>query len=352
MYLTARLNKPLIRAKAVLCVVFAIALIGAPKIAVEGISGGLRLCYGALIPSLFPFLFIVDYLCCMISAAGSKKKWTGIAAAVVFGIVGGYPMGAKALGDVCLRGEISAKKAAALLCGCVNAGPAYLISAVGLGLFGSFRAGMILFAAVTAASLVCLILGLILVKDTDRPASTPTARDIVRVQASFMKSMSYALNATLSLCAYVTFFSCIGAYANRALLLFSDSKIIAWAVGCILEVCIGSAAAAHIGSVRGLVLAAVSASVCGTSVILQLMSFTSSAKISLKYFLLSRPVHAAVSAGFIYILVPLFPSLSDVFASRAVHKLYSLSPLFSVFFMMTAAIFVFSDKKKIVDSGQ
>lgn len=350
MYIIADLKKSTRRIAAILCIVFAAALLANPKLAADGIKAGLLICYSSLIPSLFPFLFLVDYLFSLICAARNRKKWVGVMAAVIFGLCGGFPMGAKALSDLVKRREISANGASALLSGCVNAGPAYLISVVGAGLFRNVRAGLLLFAALSMASVVCGAISLAVSARTEGinktkiiPADSPPQEN-----PGFQSSIRNALNATLSFCAYVTLFSCIGAYLGAVLYRLSASPLISWLFIAFLEVSNGCAAAAGIGSVSGLLLAGAAVSLCGTSVLLQVRSLTASSGISLKYLLVSRPLHMALTLGFLYVFIPLFSSVTDVYAESIYYRIYSFSPIFSIFFILLALIFLLGDRENIV----
>ena len=66
---------------------------------------------------------------------------------MVAAIFGGYPAAAKCINDFVLEGKLETKTASKMLCYCVNAGPSFLIAAVGTGVFGSFKVGVLLFAA-------------------------------------------------------------------------------------------------------------------------------------------------------------------------------------------------------------
>lgn len=342
MYLIAQL-KNLFRYGAIaLCLIFAAALLLGPEYAAAGIRRGLSMCYTAVIPALFPFLFLVDYLFSYLCARNSTKKWIGIAAAIIFGLIGGFPMGTKALGDLVARGELGPKKASYLLAGCVNAGPAYLISAVGMGLFGSPRAGLLMLCALSVSSLICLAVALYAASKL--PETIRAFHPAKKSKPDFAGSLTYALKATLTFCAYVLLFACIGQYL-QVLLAPAGLPILNWSAAALLEVVSGCAAAAEIGSVPGFLLAGASVSLCGISVILQIRAIAQANGMTLRYFFLSRPLHLITTLVFLRLSVPLFPTLTDVYANTLAYRIYSLSPLFSLFFILVAVIFVLSNHK-------
>ena len=347
MYIIANCRKTSRRLMLVLCLILAAVLLAAPSVAAAGIKNGLLLCFNAIIPSLFPFLFIVDYIFAVISGSKSQRRWPRILAAVVFGICGGTPMGAKALAKLVGTDVLEPETASRLLAGSVNAGPAFLISAVGAGLFGNIRAGVILLAALTAASLGCTGLAVALPRRLSGGKKTHGQKKPAQfTPANFAASMSSALDSIMRLCAYIVFFCCVGAYIEAACQYLSLSPILSWAAKTVMDLAGACAAAAEIGSVAGLYLAAVSVSLCGISVLLQVGAIIKGTGITARYLFMFRPLHTALTLLFLRLLIPMFPDVSDVIASQAAYRIYSLSPVFSVFFVLTALIFVFGDRRK------
>ena len=66
------------------------------------------------------------------------------AAALVLGLIGGYPVGAKAAADLYRNGRCNESEARRLLGFCNNAGPSFLIGVVGAGIFQSAKLGLLL----------------------------------------------------------------------------------------------------------------------------------------------------------------------------------------------------------------
>ncbi len=148
---------------AALCALF--ALVSASPQVVQSASAGLRLCGELLVPSLFPF-FVVSLLLLRLGfpqALGRlldplTRRLFRIsgpgAAALLMGLCGGYPLGAASAAELAEQGQISPREAERLLGFCNNSGPAFLVGAIGAGVFGSVRAGLLLYAAhVLAAGL-------------------------------------------------------------------------------------------------------------------------------------------------------------------------------------------------------
>lgn len=145
-------------------------LIAFPQAAAEAARDGLLTCFQVIIPSLFPF-FVLASLCIALGLAGYMGQYLsplmrplfGVsgsgATALVLGLVGGYPLGAKAVASLYENGSCTEEEANRLLRFCNNSGPAFVVGAAGAGVFGSTILGLWLYAAhVVAAILTGLLL--------------------------------------------------------------------------------------------------------------------------------------------------------------------------------------------------
>lgn len=141
------------------------ALLAWPGAVATGVSRGLSICSSVIIPSLFPFLVLAGFLVRsgVSQSLGRRlekptRKLFGLpgccAAGILVGFIGGYPAGGVAVGQLVSQGDITPRQGRRMLRFCVNAGPAFVISAVGAGMLGSVRYGAVLFAAHIAASLL------------------------------------------------------------------------------------------------------------------------------------------------------------------------------------------------------
>ncbi|MEG2087693.1 MAG: sporulation protein, partial [Angelakisella sp.] len=139
--------KTLLTAAAV--VLLAWLLLSQNNAAAEGARRGLSLCGTVIIPSLFPFLVLAAalpnleaglLLCAPARLLGGLYAAPPrLAPALLMSWLGGYPAGAKVLAGQLDAGELSSQNVERALCFCVNSGPAFLVTVVGLGLFGDLR---------------------------------------------------------------------------------------------------------------------------------------------------------------------------------------------------------------------
>ena len=136
---------------ALLCATLALMLY--PQPSMEAAKSGLALCYNVIIPSLFPF-FVLSSLVVELGLAGYLGRLLeglmrplfhvsgACASAFALGFIGGYPVGAKTAISLYENGMCTKTEAERLLAFCNNSNPVFLISVLGVGVFGSVRAGV------------------------------------------------------------------------------------------------------------------------------------------------------------------------------------------------------------------
>ena len=194
------------------------ALTMASEGAVEGAKNALHTCAWVIIPCLFPFL-TVSLLINRLGLPlwlGSKLQGpmsllfgvSGTGAGVfILGILGGYPAGAAIIADLLERGDLEYEEAKKLLAFCNNSGPAFLIGAIGIGVFQSAAAGLLLYMVHILAA---VITGLFL-SGTEHP---PHKEDKVfiasaNLSAALPEAMGKAVPQILQICGYVVFFGAV-----------------------------------------------------------------------------------------------------------------------------------------------
>ena len=116
-------------------------------LAVQGVSRGLDICLHTVIPSLFMFMVIAEFLSLsdlsevlffpfrFISWAFRVPGET--ISVIILSLLGGYPTGAQMIANLVRQKKISPETGETLLCSSVNCSPSFLIGAVGIALFNS-----------------------------------------------------------------------------------------------------------------------------------------------------------------------------------------------------------------------
>ena len=180
----------------------------------------LALCVQVLLPSLFPFfvlssMFISTGVIQRLSPRLEKPfQWLfglpgSFGAALLLGAAGGYPVGAKTIATLYQQGQCSKRDAEKALRFCNNAGPAFLISAVGASLLQDPHAGLNLYAVHVLSA---LIIGFIYRKNTDHVKYHCITADHMRNTATislFLRAVTDAFSSFLNVSAFVLIFSVI-----------------------------------------------------------------------------------------------------------------------------------------------
>ena len=184
--------------------------------AAAGARQALSLCAATLIPSLFPFFVLANLLADMglpellgRSLGGAARRIFHVSGrgvqAFFLGISGGYPLGAATVAGLRQKKLISRQEAERLLPFCNNSGPAFILGAAG-GVFGSVRAGLMLYATHVAAALA---VGFLLRGPAPPPTDTPPAAPPSSFSRAFPAAVTRAVQSTLAVCGYVVLFSAL-----------------------------------------------------------------------------------------------------------------------------------------------
>ena len=146
-----------------------IVLIIISKDAKAGALDGIRLCEGTVIPSLLPILIICN-LITVSRAKNAIERFTGkifttvfgleksATAALLLGLIGGYPTGAVLAHSLYKSGEISGDTAKRLMRCCFCGGAGFIITAVGAACYKSVKAGIALFLSSVLSSFICALI--------------------------------------------------------------------------------------------------------------------------------------------------------------------------------------------------
>ncbi|HCC00679.1 MAG TPA: hypothetical protein DEP42_05630, partial [Ruminococcaceae bacterium] len=213
-------------------------LLFAPKAGLDGARNGLTLCAEVVIPTLFPFLVLSAFMI-KIGLADRFGRWLtpvtrflfhlpGAAApAIILGVLGGYPVGAKACADLVEQGSLNKEQGNRLLSFSINSSPAYIIGAVGTGLLESAEAGILLYAAHILSSLIIgIFLGRLHHTKKDATPPTPRLMNTTGIAGSLVSSVTGAASSMVGICAFVVFFSSISSLISFTGIVENTAQII------------------------------------------------------------------------------------------------------------------------------
>lgn len=304
---TIKLSRNILPIMAIIISIFCIFRM--PDEITKGVTDGLTICFNVILPSLFPFMVVATYIIKSGSLSFLYKLFYPLTRfilrlplctvpAVLMGLIGGFPVGAKMTSLLLESGQITENQAKRLCLFCVNGGPAFIITAVGVKMLGSNKAGIIIFASLCIAS---LILGFLASFFDDK--KTTEKRFENSMQSPFVAlsaSVTDGVQSILGICAWVILFSGITECVKS--LNISDNAYSAMV--SLLEVTKGCTLLA---GEMGIPVITAAIGFGGFCVHCQVFSYIKSIGLKYRYFFVGRVLCAAFSAVICHFALILFP---------------------------------------------
>lgn len=295
---------------------------------------GLLLWAFSVVPSLLPFFIATELLAYtpIVSVLGRllNRFMRPIfnvpgegAFALIMGIISGYPVGAKIVSNFKKQGICTSEECERLLSFTNNSGPLFIIGTVGVSLFSSSAIGLKLFLVHLFS---CLLVGFLFrwwkysknsFSNKRSSASTINYVGFNNLGTVLSASIQSAIHSVVVIGGFVVLFSVIVSMLNSSKILNIFCTFLNPCLN-ILKVPViysGSIITGIIEVTNGVKLAALDSSpfsiiICsfllgfgGISVLLQVLSITSEAKISIKPYILGKFLQACFSAIFMYLLL-------------------------------------------------
>lgn len=318
------------------------AWLAVPGTVADAAGEALGRCGAVVVPTLFPF-FVLSNLFVRRGHFRYAERLLqplmgplfglrgGAAGAVVLGAVGGYPVGAATVFRLYDRGRLDNQEAARALAFCNNAGPGFVLGVAGLGLFGSVRAGLLLWGVHLLSAVAA---GLLLPPAGRAPAVRlrPAAQDRTDDESfavSLVESVRDAAGTIVQVCAFLVFFAVVLRFVEA---LPVWDRLPAWARPLAVGSVELSTGVARLGLAD--VPDAARAAVCafllgwgGACVHCQVLSLRGQRPISMAYHtrgkllqgLLSAALVGLLAAGTVLPLVTLAAALAAIAALRKRH---------------------------------
>ena len=226
-------------------IIFLVVWLWSPQIAVEAAKNGLSLCGCVIIPSLFPFIVLSElfvrrgyhqYLTALLGPVLTKVFGLPShgAAALVMGMVGGYPVGASTGFSLYDDKKLTEEETGTLLCFCNNAGPAFILGVVGGVLLKSPKAALLLYITHLVSA---LLIGLVCVDQKKGGYIQNSSKDEPITEASrpfaidFTASVERAFQIALQICGFLVFFSVLISYLRASGAFAIPAKILNQTMG-------------------------------------------------------------------------------------------------------------------------
>lgn len=275
-------------------------LVGFPAESGAAAREALALVAGAVLPALFPFLVLSSLAVqCGLPAllarplARFMRPLFGVggagAGALLLGLLGGYPAGARTVAELFSRGEVERREAEQLLCFCNNTGPAFFLGMCA-EVFGSVRAGAYLYLVHVLSALAA---GILLRRGLPRARETRcTPARPLPLGAALPAAVQSALAASLSVGGYVVLFMVLLRLLARVLPLGGLPALARAGVFGFFEMTNGIAALT--ATREGFVLCAVLMNWGGLSVLAQTRAVLEGTGLSMRRGILGKAVQAAL----------------------------------------------------------
>lgn len=275
-----------------LAFVFIIILLICPLSTISGAKDGIVLTSSVIIPTLFPFTVATLYAIKInifsflkpiekffIKTLGQSTEMFSV---MLLSFIGGYPVGSKLINELYKQKKINKTQAHYMLCYCVNAGPAFVVSAVGTLILKSKSLGIALFVShIFSSLLICFFCSHIL---RNEPISINSLNEAENYKNAFGNSVSSAIDSIIKISAFVILFSAI----NEIFADLINNETIK-TIMLSLEV---TNAVAH---TENIYLIAFWLGFSGINIWCQIFSITTDCGVNMKLFVFSRLLHGTLN---------------------------------------------------------
>ena len=323
-----------------------------PVVVKDGVSGGLNICFNTIIPSLFPFITLSSYITKSNVFSPIYKVFEGSSrlffrqppcstSVMLLSMIGGYPVGIKMADELYKNQQLTKKQAQHLSLFCMNSGPAFVITVVGINMLNSTKAGIIMYISLCLSA---VIIGLVSSFFCHKEESFNKNKRNIPLESSLTACVSDSLQSTMNICAWVILFSAL-TNCIKILNLNDSAYIITSSILEITKGCLLLCGKATLPILTGLI------GFGGICVHCQVLTHIKNMEMKYRTFFLGRLIHGVLSSLISYILFLIFPVEIDVFSSfdkTDALRFSSSVPAFIVFIFMCIIMIFDIDRKKNV----
>lgn len=277
----------------------------------QSVSECLNICGNVIIPSLFPFM-VLSAFALNTGVFDNKNKLVDIVmkkvfrlpyvsfSAIVFGFIGGYPVGARIISELYENGKISSSDAKHLMSFCVNAGPAFVVSAVGEMILHSKKTGYIMLISCCVSSLIIGVL-YARVKRVKDELYIKQNNKAVSISDSLICAVGSSCKGIISVCGWILVFSALSGII-RTFVINEKTKLI---FDSLSEITTGLTSAVKIG---GIAFAAACIAFGGICIAFQLLPYIKKCEMKITEYLRFRIINAVLT----FFLTKIIMSFTDV----------------------------------------
>ena len=309
----------------ILCVLLLVLPLLFPGPCAEGVRRGLALAAGSALPALFPFFVAGELLTVSHADRALSRLLAPLlrriyalpqagAAPVVLGLTGGYPVGAAVCASLLREGRLSASDARreALFCSCAS--PGFCAALAGVTLFGSVRAGLLLYGIQAASALLS---GLFVSRETDFSETLPVSPELSSAKSfssAFCAAVRNSAEISLSVAAFLAAFSVVLELMKP---LFSRVPLLRL-LAPLLELTSGLDAVSALFLPKTVLFPLVSFALAfgGAAVLMQIQTaFSAESGAALPGLFRAKLRHGLLAAALAYAVCRLFPACMPVFGT-------------------------------------
>ena len=290
--------------------------------AISSMKNALALCAKTVIPSLFPFM-VASELIIKSGAASSfgrllapaLRRAFGVggagASAILLGVLCGFPIGARSAASLYKSGQIDRRELTKILCICNQPSSAFVVSAVGISLFGSRAFGMLLLATtLLSATVIGIALRFLIPNHSEPPNDFQEQNAPPLFVLSLSDAVVDAARSMLAVCAFVCFFSTlVGTLSSLPIFQSAPAPLVALTFG-FFEMTGGTQCAALCSpSLGARLLCAGIVGWSGLSVHFQVMCLCQNTPVSYRPYFAAKAMQGALNVMLLFVALRLFPAL-------------------------------------------
>lgn len=329
-----------------------------PDVAIEYMQRGLGLTVSVVIPSLFPFMVVSELI--VLSGVTSyfakylsklSYRLFGVsgegAVAFILGVFCGFPIGTRAAVSLYKRGKISFDELQRLVCFSNNPSSAFVISAVGVTLFGCRKFGIVLYFITILTSIMIGVGQNILCRPNKHSqclmsVANEESEETGRGIAVFSGAVNGAALSMLSVSAFVVFFSTFTGTLGEAISYMGIDDSFCALLFSLFELTSGAASAACVRPLAlALLITAFAVGWSGLSVHFQVISICEGVGLSLGRYFLSKLLQGILNVIFVWIYFYFFGRFLD-FEVQSVGVFLNLSRQPTTLALVVSVMFLFS----------
>ena len=168
---------------------------------IAGMKNAIEICISSVIPSLFIFMVLSDMTASFFIASDIKIPPKAIS--FILGALCGFPIGASTCSQLYEKGLLNKKECEKIIPYCNNAGPAFIIGAIGSSMLHNKTIGILLFLAQTISSFILLLPTRI------KKAKIKENKVKIHIFDTFLHAIESSTLKILKICGLICFFTAV-----------------------------------------------------------------------------------------------------------------------------------------------